>query len=46
MLVWEDDLRSTTIPAVGDMPNHLRDAKVVLTLVGGRVVFDREGALK
>jgi ribonucleoside-diphosphate reductase beta chain len=29
MLVWEDEVRSTTIPAVGAQPNSLRDAKVV-----------------
>ena len=29
MLVWEDEVRSTTIPAVGAQPNSLRNAKVV-----------------
>ncbi|HEX7938154.1 MAG TPA: amidohydrolase family protein, partial [Gemmatimonadaceae bacterium] len=27
-------------------PVHLRDAKVMLTIVGGRVVYEREGAVK
>ena len=27
-------------------PDHLRDAKVLLTIVGGRVVYDREGAVR
>ena len=27
-------------------PEHLRDAKVMLTIVGGRVVYEREGAVR
>jgi predicted amidohydrolase YtcJ len=27
-------------------PGTIRDAKVMMTMVGGRVVFDREGALR
>jgi len=29
MLVWEEDIRSTTVPSIGIVPNTLRDARAV-----------------